>query len=245
MSRSTIQCFFAASGILCCAALAGSLLVSAEPLGVEDKQLVAVTGGIPAVAPEPVTEADVAALKAESPFLRPLDLSKSLTLRGISRIEGNLFATLRDRETKKTYVVSASANDQGWRLVGLAGNQADLKTLIAQVSVAGGEVFPIRFDESQLQPNEGKRPGGPGAASRRGPGGGPPGTNFREGVSGDGFRGPPPPEMIQKLEKLTPERREKLIRQIGELRSRNPDLSSDDRRMLFSRMLDRAVQEKQ
>lgn len=195
------------------------------------------------VSPEPVTESDVAALKTDSPFLRPLDLSKSLSLVGISRIEGSLFATLLEHATKKTYVVSQSTSPQGWQLVGVGGDQNDLKTVTAQISVAGGEVFTIRFEETQLQPPSKKAGGGPGNSSRREPGSPPP-TNYREGISGDGFRGPPPPEIVEKLSKLSDERREKLIRQIGAIREKNPDLSSDDRRALFGRLLDKALLEK-
>lgn len=202
------------------------------------------TGSLSAgwVPPQPVQEADVEALKANSPFLRPIDLSQTMFLSGVAREDGHLFATLQEKDSKKSYIVSDAANAQGWRLIGVAGDQTDLKTVSATIAMAGGEEFTVHFGELQLNPPE------PKSASRNrdprragGPNTGP--TDYRQGISGDGFRGPPPPEVIDKLSKLSDERRERLIRQIGEIRSRNPEMSSDDRRLLFTRMLDRAVQQ--
>ncbi len=203
-------------------------------------------GGLSAKSPAPVTNEDFSALKASSPFLRSLDLSQSLILTGFARIKGDLFATLFDRETRQTHIVSRSSNEQGWRMVGVDGDQADLGTVTARIAVAGGEVFSVRFDENQLKPGEGKPGGGPNGTG--GPGGtpGPPSSpsNYREGVSGDGFRGPPPPEIVDKLSRLTDEKREEVIRKIREIRDKNPELGSEDRQGIFRKMLDRALEER-
>lgn len=192
-------------------------------------------------APTAVSERDFDALKTNSPFLRSLDLSQSLILTGIARIEGDLYATLLDRETKETHVVSKAANPQGWRMVAVAGDQQDLETVTAQIAMANGEVFAVRFDEHQLKPGEAKPgagPGGPGPPPQRGPDGRPVYANFREGISGDGFRGPPPPEMVAKLEKLDERTRDRLIEGIREYRDKHPGVSSEDRQRLFTRMVD-------
>lgn len=194
--------------------------------------------------PEPLTDADFAAWRSDSPFLRPIDLSQTLVLKGISRIEGNLFATLLDRASRETHVISRAANAQGWTLMGIAGDPSDLKTVTAQISGTGGEVFTLRFEESQLTPPVPAASARNGRAGARGPGSPPPVPDYREGVSGDGFRGPPPPEIVSKLSKLSQERRDRLIRQIGEIRDRHPELGSQDRQALFSRMLDRALKER-
>lgn len=197
--------------------------------------------------PAAVTEKDFTALKTGSPFLRSLDLSQSLILTGFARIEGDLYATLLDRETKETHVVSKAANPQGWRMVAVAGNQNDLETVTAQIAMASGEVFAVRFDEQQLKPGEAKPgggQGGPGGPPQRGPDGRPVYANFREGISGDGFRGPPPPEMVAKLEKLDEKTRERLIQGIREYRDKNPDVSSEDRQRLFTRMVDEALRQR-
>lgn len=194
----------------------------------------------------PATEEDFSPLKTSSPFLRSLDLSESLILTGIARIKGDVFATLLDRETKETHVVSQSANPLGWRMVGIAGNQADLGSVTAQISVAGGEVFSVRFDENQLKPGESRPGGGPGGgpASGSGPGSDSPARNYREGIRGDGFRGPPPPEIVDKLSKLSEGDRETMIRRIIEMREQHRDVGDEERRVMINRMLDRALQER-
>ena len=194
---------------------------------------------------EPVSASNFEALMANSPFLRSLDLSESLILTGIAKIEGNFFVTLFRRDTKETHIVSDAINPEGMRLVGMNGNQNDLETITAQISLASGEVFSVRFDEGQLKPGEGK----PASGSK---GGGTPGSSngapqvsdYRQGISGDGFRGPPPPELVAKLSKLTEERRNQLIQQIRDLRDKNRELSSEDRQVIFTKMVDRALTER-
>jgi len=219
--------------LLACVGLSGAVaqeFVSAE------------TSAIPA----PVTAEDFAALKTSSPFLRCLDLSQTLKLTGVARIEGQLYATLVDRDSKKTHLVTQAANPEGWRMVAVAGNQADLTTVTAEIAMASGEVFAVRYDETQLHPPE-SRPGTPGGSQggpQRGPDGRPVYANFREGISGDGFRGPPPPEMVAKLEKLDEKARDRLIQGIREYRDKNPDVSSEDRQKLFTRMVDEELRRK-
>lgn len=196
--------------------------------------------------PAPVTADDFAALKTSSPFLRSLDLSQTLKLTGVARIEGQLYATLVDRESKKTHLVTQAANPEGWRMVAVAGNQADLTTVTAEIAMASGEVFAVRYDETQLHPPE-NRPGSPGSAqggAQPGADGRPVNRDFREGISGDGFRGPPPPEMVAKLEKLDEKTRDRLIQGIREYRDKNPDVSSEDRQRLFTRMVDEELRRK-
>jgi hypothetical protein len=197
-------------------------------------------------APHPTSATDFTALQTNSPFHRSLNLSDSLILTGIAVIEGDLFATLFDRESKETHMVSRAANPQGWRMVGVAGNQAELESVTAQIALAGGEVFSVRFDEEQLKPGEAKPGGGSGGS------GGSSGSSrdsnserrdYREGISGDGHRGPPPPELVAKLSKLSEETRNKLVDKIREIRDKQQDLSSEDRQVIFDRMVDRALQE--
>lgn len=189
--------------------------------------------------PTPVTEENFAALKASSPFRRPLDLSKSLVLSGIARIDGDLFATLLDRETRETHIVSRSTNPQGWQIVGVDGDQTDLETVTAQISVAGGEVFSVRFDETQLKPEPRRMPRMSEEQARRVAD---QAKNYKRGISGDGFRGPPPPEITEKLSKLSEDQRKRLIYEMGEMRNRG--VSSEERRTAFTRMVDRALKQR-
>jgi hypothetical protein len=186
-------------------------------------------------APAPVQEADYAELKANSPFTRSLNLSDSLILTGIARVDGETIATLVDRSTKESYVVSGAANAQGWKMVGVEGDATDLEKVTARISVAGGEVVSVRFDEKQLKPGEAK----PAA----GPAGGPPGPGDGERRPGEGYRGPPP-EVREKMERLTEEQRQKLFQKIGELRQKNPDMSREEMREQFGKLLDRALQDR-
>lgn len=195
--------------------------------------------------PARVTERDFEAIRSTSPFVRSLNLSESLILTGIARVQGDLYATLYDRETKESHVVSQSANPQGWRMVGVAGDETNLEKVTAQISVAGGEVFSVRFDERQLRPVDGKLPfrpagaGGSGSTGER-----PMPTNYKEGFSGDGYRGPPPPEILQKMEKLSESARNELIRGASEIREKYRDKSREERQAIFVRMLDQAVKDR-
>ncbi len=195
--------------------------------------------------PDPVSENDFAALKGNSPFLRSLDLSQSLVLTGVATIEGELFATLVDRETKATHVVSKAANPKGWRMVGVEGDRSDFLTVSAQIAMEGGEVFSVRFDERQVQPPDPRAAGGGGRGSSGGSGGNAsPSANYREGISSDGFRGPPPPEIVEKMSRMTVEQRDRLVTEIARIRERNPNLSSEERQGIFRRMVDRMAQER-
>lgn len=196
------------------------------------------------VTPLPTAAADFTALQTNSPFRRSLNLSDSLILTGIAVIEGDLFATLLDRESKETHMVSRSANPQGWRMVGVAGNRDELESVTAQIALAGGEVFSVRFDEQQLKPGEAKPGGGSGGSSGSSNDSNSERRDYREGISGDGHRGPPPPELVAKLSKLNEETRNKLVDKIREIRDKQPDLSSEDRQVIFQKMVDRALQEK-
>lgn len=199
------------------------------------------TGSGPAEDPPPVSADDFTALTTNSPFLRSLDLSQSLILTGIARIESELYATLFDRETRETHIVSKSANVLGWRMVEVAGNSSDLETVTARIALSGGEVFTVRFDENQLKQGEGKPGGGPGAVpGQSNPDS--PANNYREGIRGDGFRGPPPPEIVEKLSRMTESQREQIILRIQEIREKNPEISSEERRTIFNRMLDRELE---
>lgn len=214
----------------------GWLLLFLFPLAVQAEDF---------VEPAAVGGEDFASLQQASPFLRSLDLSQTMQLTGIARINGDLVATLRDRETSKTHIVSGVVNDQGWRMVAVGGEQANLETVTAEIAMASGETFAVRFDEKQLHPTELQMPGSKGSThgAQGGKGEKPRYTNFREGVSGDGFRGPPPPELVKKLEKLNEATRDQLIQKIGEIRERGT-VSSEDRQKIFTRMVDEALQQK-
>ena len=218
--------------------LAGALM-SRLPAGENSNDRSPVDGTLSKL-PVAVTRENFAALMASSPFRRPLDLSKSLVLSGIGNIDGELFATLFDRETRETHIVSRSSNPRGWQIVGVDGDRADLETVTARIAVEGGEVFSVRFDETQLKPEPSRLPAIPREQADRIA---QQARNYREGISGDGFPGPPPREIADKLSKLSEENRKRLIYEMEKMRNRGA--SSEERRQTFVRLVDRALRLRQ
>lgn len=190
-----------------------------------------------AEAPEPITDADFAELKANSPFLRSLNLSDNYVLTGVAQIAGEVVATVRDRETKEIIVVSGEANDSGWRIVGIEGDHTNPKSMTAQISSGGSGVFSIRFDQNQLKPSAPKLKIPEKYAKYIADAA----KNYRRGFSGDGHRGPPPPELAEKLGKLSEETRAQLIYKVFEMRNRG--VSSEERQKVFSDSVDQALRQ--
>ena len=101
--------------------------------------------------PEPVNEADFKALSELSPFSRPLDLSETLSLTGFAQIGKESLVTLRDSQSKKSHLVSADTNDEGWKLVEVSSNgDYSSEDTFANIAVPGGEVVELRFDAERL-----------------------------------------------------------------------------------------------
>jgi hypothetical protein len=48
-----------------------------------------------------------------------------------------------------------------------------------------------------------------------------PANNYREGIRGDGFRGSSPPEIVEKLPRMTESQREQMILHIEEIREKS------------------------
>jgi hypothetical protein len=189
--------------------------------------------------PSVVEDGDFSALKGQSPFLRSVNLSDSLILTGLAMVDNEQVATLLNKETKETFVVSSKLNSQGWKMVELKSDP-DLEKVAAKVAIEGGEVVTVRYAEWQLKPGESK-PGagpsteqgpGPGSAGMRGPGG------------GDGERRGPSPEFREKMSQLSEEQRQEMFQKMSELREKQPEMSREDRGKLMSEMMDRMLQKK-
>lgn len=184
--------------------------------------------------PEEVVETDFGSLQEQSPFTRALNLSDSLILTGVALVDDERVATLLNKETKETFVVSSQLNSQGWKMVELK-EDADLEKVAAKVSVNGGEVVTVRYAEWQLKPGESK----PGAGKSEG--------GDRESRDREGGRrrgGGPPPEFREKMEKLSEDQRYKVFRKMGELREKNPDMPREERGRIMMQMMDRMLQSK-
>tara|TARA_R110002096_G_scaffold319334_2_gene513546 strand:- start:197 stop:814 length:618 start_codon:yes stop_codon:yes gene_type:complete len=190
--------------------------------------------------PKPVELGDFVALTAQSPFSRALNLSDSLILTGIATLDTEKVATLLNKETNETYVVSSQLNAQGWKMVELKVDD-DLEKVAATVSVEGGEVVTVRYAEWQLKPGE-ARPGGgvgDGAISPGGTGG-----KGKGGKGGDGERRGPPPEMREKMMTLSEDQRGKLFQKMMELREKSPDMPREERGKIMSEMVEKMTQKK-
>lgn len=199
--------------------------------------------------PQPVTAESFSELKSHSPFRRSVDFSDSLVLTGMARIEGAVYATLFNSDSTQSHVVSETANQNGWQLVGVRGDEEDLESLTAKIQVDGGEVVSIRYQKVDFKSQRNSSPGNAQGGSGRGSGGSlsqeqiedarraarDPGEGFR----GDGYRGPPPPEIMEKLKKISTRQREEIARRIMQMRNNGVD--SDERRRIYNEALDRAV----
>lgn len=214
--------------------------------------------------PIPPTEDQFAALREHSPFQRTLDLSKSLIITGVARIDNDPVATLLDLETSKTSVVSTdTVSPEGWQLVEVNGNLSDVETLTAKIKMAGGgEIFSIRYEKAPAQT---KGPNGVMVSNRIGngtPGGGtgPHGgpdprvltpdqlndarnaaRNIKEGFKADGYGDNQivPPEVVSKISRLSVEQRESINVKMYEYRNRG--LGMPERQQIYNRLLDEAV----
>ena len=101
--------------------------------------------------PQPLTTGHFQELKANSPFTRALNLEEKLRLTGIAHVDGKPVATVLDRETRKTHVITEIPNPQGWKLVGVASSgSSGLSAVSASISI-GGEVITVHYDETPAE----------------------------------------------------------------------------------------------
>ncbi|MDF1851772.1 MAG: hypothetical protein P1U85_13120 [Verrucomicrobiales bacterium] len=189
--------------------------------------------------PEVLEETDFDELKNQSPFVRTLDPSESLILVGLAKIDGELVATLRERVTKKTHILTSKDNEEGWRIVGVDGDLSDLGTVEAQISFAE-QVYAIRYDQQMITPptlpkwrrtiklSEKEQKYVVYQAQ-----------NFRRGISGDGYRGATPPALADKLSRISQGQREEIIARLRDMDNRG--ISSEDRQKAAHQMTDRAI----
>ena len=248
-------------GLFCCVsvvlpAFAGDVVTKVVPTAVVEPAVKAhpqMSAQVPGL-PEAVTAEHFDALRSHSPFLRSVGLSDSIVLTGIARFEGDLFATLFDTDTRESHLVSGEANSDGWQLVDVRGDEADLESLTAKIQIAGGEVISIRYEKLPEKLTRGG-PGGGANGGSSSQGGGSrelserqleearkAARNYRDGFSSDGYPDKPPAEVVRKLQKISESQRESINRRMIELRNRG--LEMEQRRRIYNDMLDRSVQGK-
>ncbi len=193
---------------------AASLNAAEEPPASSVPGAAAPGAAVPGAAvPEAPSEGDFEALRKTSPFTRVLSLSETYALRGVARINGEQVATLYNRETKKTVVVTPDGkNDAGIALVGVS-RAPQLDAVTARISFAGDEA-ELKYEISQLYPEPKGGPGGSGS-----PGGNPP----------EGERRGPSPQDIERYKALPEEKQAKLREYIGAVMKNYPDMSREER----------------
>lgn len=187
--------------------------------------------------PQPLGEDAFEALLTNSPFTRALNLSDSLVLTGVARIDDQPVVTVMDRNTRETFVVSTEqTNIQGWRMVDLVEN-ADPAATQVHLSV-NGETITIRYGSEQLDPvasREGRsRPGaarGEGARSERGGG--------ERGGGDRGSRGGFNPEAMQRMQNMSDEQRQQMRDYFNSNRERLRGASPEERQNMVNQAMDR------
>ncbi len=165
--------------------------------------------------PEAPSGDDFDALRKTSPFTRVLSFPETYALRGVATIDRVQVATLYNRETKKTLVITPDGkNEAGIALVGIVP-AATLEGVAAKISFAGDEA-ELRYELSQIAPQP--RPPGP-----------PPGGGGPDGRGGDGERRGPSPQDIERFKALPEEKQAKLKEYIGHVMRNYPDMPREEK----------------
>ena len=166
--------------------------------------------------PKAPVEDDFKALRETSPFKRVLSISETYTLRGVASLEDIEVATLYNRETEKTLVLTRDGEKaEGMELVEVIGAQMPSENLggvAAKISFAGEEV-ELKYDASQLSP------AAKGGARSSG--------GDRQGGSGE--RKGPSKEDIERYKGLSEENRNKLRQYIGQIMKQYPNMPREER----------------
>ncbi len=147
--------------------------------------------------PQPFDQASLAPVATSSPFTRMVNVSDNLVLTGIAYINGKPVATLFNRETKESHIVSSEPNFQGWVL-----NEAlpapDIARSRAVVTI-GGEQVKVSY--ASLTADDMKSDGKKSDKGHKGEGGG---EKFKGGPRG------PSEEDRKRYEALSEKARDKF-----------------------------------
>ncbi len=102
--------------------------------------------------PQPVNSAMAQTLLENPPFTRMLDFSDTLKLTGIAYVEGKPVATIVNKISRQSYLVTAEPNALGWRLDGVSAS-TQIKQAEVRI-VVGGEIVSIHYSDAQLSPSK-------------------------------------------------------------------------------------------
>ncbi|WP_156345875.1 hypothetical protein [Verrucomicrobium spinosum] len=196
--------------------------------------------------PQPLKQELFEGLLANPPFTRSLGLSDTLILTGVARFDSEVFATLLDTKTMESQVVSQKPIGKAGNLLASAAIPPDAH-LVGQDPDQGGRG---RGDPLWEAATQAQTPIGGGGGFGGGPGGSPAplspseqaeakqaAVNYREGFSSDGYPRQPPPEMVEKLSRMSVEQREAINREMIGIRNRG--MSMEERRRIYEDMVNR------
>lgn len=105
--------------------------------------------------PQPINAQDTADLLASSPFTRNLNLEDSLQLTGVAYVNGKPVATVYNRDTRQSFLVSDQPNASGWTLKDVAPS-TDLKSAHVTMMI-GPEEIRLAYGNEQITPGSAKK----------------------------------------------------------------------------------------
>lgn len=106
--------------------------------------------GDPIFTPDAVSSEDFSPLLTQSPFTRTMGISDNLVLSGIADVDGAPVLMVIDTEDGRSISVSRNPNHEGWKLVDLTKPE-DLESAFASISIQGGEIIRVRYDEERIK----------------------------------------------------------------------------------------------
>lgn len=103
--------------------------------------------------PQPIDFSFADELVMQSPFTRVVSFEQTYQLTGVAYIDGRPVATVLNKETKKSFVVSDEPNAQGWSLMAASAGD-DLRQTAVEMMI-GGEMISMHYGGGQLTPGGG------------------------------------------------------------------------------------------
>jgi hypothetical protein len=171
--------------------------------------------------PQPVNVAAQEKLVENPPFTRALNLSDSLVLTGIAYIEGKPVATILNKATKESYVVSDEPNAQGWKLAEASASNTLTRTQ-AKLLV-GNEIVTVRYSDEPVDTK-----GGPGKQAGGDNGGDRPRGSYR-----------PTEEDRQRFMALSDKARSDFFDQLRGSREKMGNASPEERQAYVKKMFEK------
>jgi hypothetical protein len=178
--------------------------------------------------PQPINMAVAGRLIENPPFTRALNLSDSLVLTGIAYIDGKPVATILNKSTKESFVVSDEPNAQGWKLAEASASNTLTRTQ-AKILV-GNEIVTVRYSTEPVDtssPDAKRRPeGGEG------------------GDRGDrGSRARPSEEDRQRFNAMSDKARSAFFEQMRGSREKLMNATQEERSAYIKKMFDNVEQD--